>query len=58
VGDRWLEDGKAALLIVPSVPAPKDWNVVINVAHPDAASIAVSSEFALASDPGLLQASP
>jgi RES domain-containing protein len=39
VGDRWLQDAATALLAVPSVIVPEDFNVLINPRHPDAARI-------------------
>ncbi len=57
VGDRWLDEAKHALLLVPSVPAPLDLNVVINPDHPDAARISVSDERPIVTDPRLVQRS-
>ena len=56
VGDRWLDEGRHALLFVPSVPAPLDQNVVINPNHPDAERIVVSEERPILTDPRLVQA--
>lgn len=39
VGSAWLESGASALLVVPSVIINEEDNVLINPAHPDAASI-------------------
>jgi RES domain-containing protein len=45
-GDRWLEDRRSAVLIVPSVPSrPIGRTVLINPLHPDAERITVSSAF-------------
>ena len=38
-GARWLEEGRTALLIVPSVVARIEWNVLINPRHPDATQL-------------------
>ena len=38
-GSRWLDDGRSAILIVPSVVARTERNVLINPAHADAARI-------------------
>jgi RES domain-containing protein len=38
-GAKWCDEGRSALLIVPSVVARMENNVVINVAHIDAARI-------------------
>jgi RES domain-containing protein len=35
IGDDWVASQKSALLKVPSVASPLDFNVVINPAHPD-----------------------
>ncbi|MBC7500919.1 MAG: RES family NAD+ phosphorylase [Herminiimonas sp.] len=42
-GDRWVREGRSAVLLVPSVVTGDEGNVVINPAHPDAAKIAVSA---------------
>lgn len=42
IGDRWLRDGSSALLGVPSVIVPEEFNVLINPRHSDAARIAAS----------------
>jgi RES domain-containing protein len=55
VGDQWLDGGRSALLIVPSVPAPLDRNVVINTAHPDAGRLVVSDELPIVTDPRLVR---
>ena len=38
-GARWLEEGRTALLIVPSVVARIEWNALINPRHPDATQL-------------------
>ncbi|CAG9171269.1 hypothetical protein LMG23992_01976 [Cupriavidus laharis] len=38
-GDRWLEEGRSAVLVVPSVVARAEWNALVNPGHPDASSI-------------------
>lgn len=42
-GDLWLAEARSAVLIVPSVVARLDWNVLVNPLHPDAANLSVSS---------------
>jgi RES domain-containing protein len=54
-GREWIDSGRAALLIVPSVVVPsvvtvRDENVVVNPDHPDAARIDVSPEKPIALD--------
>lgn len=41
-GDRWLAEGRSAVLIVPSVIATSDFNALVNRRHPDAAKVVVS----------------
>ena len=43
-GSIWLEERRSALLIVPSVVAPIDHNVLINPNHPDSQGISVGDE--------------
>lgn len=42
IGDRWLRGSASALLAVPSVIVPEEFNVLINPAHPQAARIAAT----------------
>lgn len=45
-GDRWFDESRTAVLVVPSVPSrPVGRAVVIDPAHPDATRIAVSAPF-------------
>lgn len=45
-GDRWLEEGRSAALVVPAVASrPVGRNVLLNPEHPDAARIRVSDSF-------------
>jgi RES domain-containing protein len=37
LGDQWLEDGRSAVLLVPSVVARLEWNALVNPRHPAAA---------------------
>lgn len=43
-GHAWFTERRSAVLVVPSVVARMEENVVINPAHPDAAGIAVGLE--------------
>lgn len=43
IGDAWLDAGKTAILIVPSVVAHLEDNVLVNPWHPDAAHIVVGT---------------
>lgn len=38
-GLAWVKEARSAILIVPSIPARLDRNILINPAHPDAAAI-------------------
>lgn len=47
-GDRWLSEGRSAVLVVPSLPSrPVGRNVVINPRHREARRIRVSAPFAV-----------
>lgn len=43
IGTEWLRSQRSVALKVPSVPVRGDWNVLLNPAHPDFRSIAISS---------------
>jgi len=43
-GDRWTDERRSAVLVVPSVIAATEKNVVINPVHPQASRITVSEE--------------
>jgi RES domain-containing protein len=40
-GDNWLKQNTTALMIVPSVIVPDEFNVLVNPAHPDMSQISV-----------------
>jgi RES domain-containing protein len=40
-GDNWLKQNAPALMIVPSVIVPDEFNVLISPAHPDTSQISV-----------------
>ena len=42
-GDQWAATGATALLLVPSVIVPDEYNVLINPEHSDAAAIAATT---------------
>jgi RES domain-containing protein len=47
-GDRWYDERRSVVLMVPAVPSrPIGRNVLINPAHPDAFRIALSAPFDL-----------
>ena len=39
IGEAWFAAGRSALLLVPSIPARVERNILINPAHPDAQAI-------------------
>ena len=41
-GDQWIEEGRSAVLVVPSVVARAECNAVVNPAHPQAGRLVVS----------------
>ncbi len=43
-GAKWFEERRSAILIVPSVPAWPDRNVLINPSHPEASLIETGRE--------------
>lgn len=38
-GDQWLANATSALLRVPSIIVPEEWNVLINPTHPDSGKL-------------------
>ncbi|KDR24576.1 hypothetical protein BG57_06155 [Caballeronia grimmiae] len=42
-GDRWIDEGRSSILVVPSVVARVECNAVVNPAHPDASRLVVSA---------------
>jgi RES domain-containing protein len=53
VGDRWLAEGRTALLQVPSAVVPAAFNWLLNPSHADAARIEVADIIAASFDPRL-----
>lgn len=43
-GAQWWRERRSAVLLVPSVLSPFDWNAVVHADHPDTARIAVGVE--------------
>jgi RES domain-containing protein len=41
VGDAWLKEARSAVLAVPSVIVPREWNYLLNPAHPDFGRLAI-----------------
>jgi len=40
-GDRWLAEARTAILLVPSVVARAEWNVLVNPMHPEATKLEI-----------------
>lgn len=53
-GDRWLREGRAAVLTVRSVLVPETYNIIVNPRHPDTARIRRVSSFPYPLDSRLL----
>jgi RES domain-containing protein len=54
IGDQWLDDGRAAVLRVPSAVVPEEWNYLINPRHRAARSIEVVRQRTFSFDARLL----
>jgi len=50
IGDAWVRAGATAILRVPSVVVPVEYNYLINPAHPDAKRIAIGKPMAFPFD--------
>ena len=55
VGDRWLEEGRSVVLRVPSVVVPREWNYLLNPAHPLFEEVEVGPPSVAPFDPRLLR---
>lgn len=54
-GDRWYDERRSAVLVVPSLAAPGiEWNVVFNQQHPDFGRLAASTLRPVVCHPKLL----
>ena len=42
-GDAWLESAEALVLLAPSLVVPKEWNAMLNPAHPRMVEVAIIS---------------
>lgn len=54
VGDRWVREGRSAVLALPSVIIPAELNYLLNPAHPDFRKISIGKPEPFAFDPRLL----
>ncbi|MBI4470576.1 MAG: RES family NAD+ phosphorylase [Acidobacteria bacterium] len=56
MGDRWIADGKSAVLRVPSVVVPNESNYILNPNHPDFPQIRIGAPISFPFDSRLLKA--
>jgi RES domain-containing protein len=54
IGDRWIREGRSAVLAVPSAVSPADTNFLLNPAHPDFKRIRIASPIDFEFDARLL----
>lgn len=54
VGNQWIKEGASAVLKVPSVLVPGEWNYVLNPRHPDFSAVRIGPPEPLLLDPRLL----
>jgi RES domain-containing protein len=52
-GDAWIKEGGSAVLRVPSVIVPEEWNYLLNPKHPDFSKIQVRQPSPFDFDPRL-----
>lgn len=53
LGESWVAEGKSAVLRVPSVVVPTEFNYLLNPRHPDFMKISISAPSAFRFDPRL-----
>jgi RES domain-containing protein len=58
LGDEWLQHNGSAVLRVPSVLVPRQWNLLLNPEHPLFAAIQIIDQAPFAFDSRLLSAFP
>ena len=52
-GDAWLETGEALVLVAPSIVVPREWNAMLNPAHPRMGDVTVLGAEPFRLDPRL-----
>ena len=57
-GDLWLSEARSAILLVPSVVAKLEWNALVNLLHPDAARLTLSTAESVVWDKRLFERLP
>ena len=55
IGDLWLAKGESAILRVPSVIVPTEWNYLLNPAHRDFRKITIGPKRSIRFDPRLMK---
>ena len=55
VGDAWIASAGSAILRVPSVMVPTEWNYLLNPAHPDFQQITIGPKQPVRFDPRLIK---
>jgi RES domain-containing protein len=55
VGDLWVTGGRSAVLRVPSVTVPNEWNYLLNPAHADYRKITIGPRQPTRFDPRLIK---
>jgi RES domain-containing protein len=55
IGETWLGSMRSAVLAVPSVVTPGEWNYLLNPAHPDFPQILIDTPQPFRPDPRLLR---
>lgn len=53
IGDVWVREARSAVLRLPSVVVPQEFNYVLNPAHPDFADVEIAAAVPVAFDPRL-----
>jgi len=55
VGDDWVTEGSSAVLRLPSVIVPSEWNYLLNPVHPDFAKITIGPKQPIKFDPRMVK---
>ena len=58
VGDAWIANAGSAILRVPSVIVPSEWNYLLNPAHPDFKQNTIGPKQRVRFDPRLIKPAP
>jgi RES domain-containing protein len=55
IGDQWIKEQHSAILKVPSIVVPEEYNYLLNPAHPDFVNIRIGKPVAYYFDPRLVK---